>query len=52
MRAELGKQENVLGEGSRTDARAADELSCSPSAASGFASGSSNSSANRLAARP
>ncbi len=41
-------------EGSRTDANAADELSCSPSAPCEFDSsaGSSNSSANRLAARP
>lgn len=42
-----------LGEGGRTDANAADELSCSPSA-SVFTSGlvASESSAYRLAARP
>lgn len=45
--------EELLGEGCRTDANAADELSCSPSA-SVFTSGlgASVSSAYRLAARP
>jgi len=47
----------VLGEGCRTDASAADELSCSPSAASGSAfalgvTGDSGSAANLLAASP
>lgn len=47
----------LLGEGCRTDASAADELSCSPSAASGSAfalgvAGDSGSAANLLAARP
>lgn len=46
----------VLGEGCRTDASAADELSCSPSAASGSASAlgvaGDSGSANLLAASP
>jgi hypothetical protein len=48
------RQEKALGEGFPTDARAADELSCSPSAASdsGSVAGASSSTANRLAARP
>jgi hypothetical protein len=54
----------ALGEGSQTEANAADELSCSPSASSAFESmigdskpsanllGDSSSSANLLAPRP